>query len=497
MKILAQVAMVMNLDKCIGCNTCSVTCKQTWTNRDGIEYAWFNNVESKPGIGFPKAWEDQSQWRGGWKLDAHGRLTLVAGSKLGRFLGLPAPRHLPGLEDYGEPTTYDWDTLLSAPAGTDMPVARPLDALSGQPRPITWGVNWEDSLAGSPQFANLDPNLRAISQQVSEAIDQTFLFHLPRICNHCLNPACVASCPSGAMFKRQADGIVLVDQNACRGWRLCVKGCPYKKTYINHRSGKAEKCTFCFPRIEEGLPTVCAETCSGRMRYIGLVLYDLDRVEAAASIRDPKQLLAAQRLVFADPNDPEVVANALANGVAEDWLEAARRSPVWALINRFQVALPLHPEFRTLPMVWYIPPLSPVLDATAAFGGDNTEADDVARTVAQLRIPMEYLAQLFTGGDVSAVAGVLMKLSAMRTHMRNVTVKHEVDEPLLAAVKTTAADLEALYRLLAIAKPADRFVIPLAHNEDARRLAGWQSGCALDQAGGPGMSHRPTMAVSS
>ena len=53
MKVCAQIAMVLNLDKCIGCHTCSVTCKNVWTSRDGTEYAWFNNVETKPGIGYP------------------------------------------------------------------------------------------------------------------------------------------------------------------------------------------------------------------------------------------------------------------------------------------------------------------------------------------------------------------------------------------------------------------------------------------------------------
>ena len=74
--------MVMNLDKCIGCHTCSVTCKQTWTNRDGTEYVWFNNVETKPGVGYPKRYEDQDRWRGGWELDRRGRLRLrpAAGS---------------------------------------------------------------------------------------------------------------------------------------------------------------------------------------------------------------------------------------------------------------------------------------------------------------------------------------------------------------------------------------------------------------------------------
>ncbi|EEG84984.1 hypothetical protein PROPEN_03349 [Proteus penneri ATCC 35198] len=66
MKIRSQVGMVLNLDKCIGCHTCSVTCKNVWTSREGVEYAWFNNVETKPGTGYPQNWEDQEKWKGGW-----------------------------------------------------------------------------------------------------------------------------------------------------------------------------------------------------------------------------------------------------------------------------------------------------------------------------------------------------------------------------------------------------------------------------------------------
>ena len=66
MKVMAQMSMIMNLDKCIGCHTCSVTCKQAWTNRTGVEYVWFNNVETRPGVGYPRTYEDQEKWGGGW-----------------------------------------------------------------------------------------------------------------------------------------------------------------------------------------------------------------------------------------------------------------------------------------------------------------------------------------------------------------------------------------------------------------------------------------------
>jgi nitrate reductase beta subunit len=483
MKVMGQVAMVMNLDKCIGCATCSVTCKQTWTNRDGVEYVWFNNVETKPGVGYPARWEDQARWRGGWVVDKSGRLRLRQGGKLHRLGLIFNNPDAPALSDYYEPATYDFENLLTAPAGEQMPVARPISAITGEPMKVEFGPNWDDDLGGSSVWAATDPDLQSVSDKVKLDFERSFMFHLPRICNHCLNPACVSACPSGAMYKRVEDGIVLVDQDKCRGFRMCVSACPYKKVFINRLTSKAEKCTFCFPRIEQGQETVCAETCVGRIRYIGVVLYDRDAVADLASADD---ILAATRSAFLDPDDPAVVAQALADGVPDDWIAAAQASPVYELAVRSAVALPLHPEYRTLPMVWYIPPLSPVLDATAAMGGDNADADDVFHAVTKLRIPLEYLAELFAAGDVDVVAGVLMKLAAVRSHMRALTtgwLAAGQDDPAPASVGATAADLERLYRLLAIAKRADRFVIPPAHKEQGARLAAWATGCPLDAPG--------------
>ena len=86
MRVMAQMAMVMNLDKCIGCHTCSVTCKQAWTNRTGVEYVWFNNVETRPGLGYPRTYEDQERWKGGWELGRRGRLRLKGGGRLKKLL---------------------------------------------------------------------------------------------------------------------------------------------------------------------------------------------------------------------------------------------------------------------------------------------------------------------------------------------------------------------------------------------------------------------------
>jgi nitrate reductase beta subunit len=484
---MAQLAMVMNLDKCIGCHTCSVTCKQAWTNRAGTEYVWFNNVETRPGQGYPRTYEDQERWRGGWVVDRRGRLRLRDGGRLAKLAKIFANPKLPGIEDYYEPWTYDYENLTNAPLGDDFPVATPRSLISGKPMKVSWSANWDDNLGGSPEILAGDPVLAKVSEQVKLELEQTFMFYLPRICEHCLNPSCVASCPSGAMYKRSEDGIVLVDQDKCRGWRMCVSGCPYKKVYFNHKTGKAEKCTFCYPRVEVGLPTVCAETCVGRLRYIGLLLYDADAVLAAASVERETDLYPAHLDVLLDPHDPEVRAAAYAAGISDEWIEAAQRSPVYALIKDYRVALPLHPEFRTMPMVWYVPPLSPVVDAVSREGHDGEDLGNLFGALESLRIPLEYLAGLFTAGDTETVAGVLRRLAAMRSYLRDINLGREPQPHIPEAVGMSEEQIYRMYRLLAIAKYEERYVIPTAYATEGHALEETATDCPLDFDGAPGM----------
>jgi nitrate reductase beta subunit len=489
MRVMCQLGMVMNLDKCIGCHTCSVTCKQAWTNRSGTEYVWFNNVETRPGQGYPRRYQDQEAWQGGWVLNKRGRLKLKAGGRFRKLLTIFANPVLPNIRDYYEPWTYDYENLTSAPLGEDFPVAEPKSLISGKPMKVEWSANWDDSLAGSTEIVDRDPIVERVRRTAEDKVklefERTFMFYLPRICEHCLNPSCVASCPSGAMYKRSEDGIVLVDQDTCKGWRMCVTGCPYKKVYFNHRTGKAEKCTFCYPRVEVGIPTVCSETCVGRLRYIGVFLYDADRVSEAASVPDEKDLYQAQLDLLLDPNDSEVIEAARRDGIPEDWIDAARRSPVYALAKIHRVALPLHPEFRTMPMVWYVPPLSPVVDSLTETGHDGEDVDNLFGAIDALRIPVEYLAELFTAGDPEPVRQVLQRLSAMRVYMRSVNLGEPPDESVAEAAGMTGAQVTTLYRLLAVAKYDDRYVIPTAHEAEGRQLE--EIGCSLDYEGGPGI----------
>ena len=482
MRVRAQIGMVLNLDKCIGCHTCSVTCKNVWTSREGVEYAWFNNVETKPGTGYPTDWENQDRWKGGWRRTRSGSLQPMQGAKWRILANIFANPSLPEIDDYYEPFDFDYDHLKSAPEMEAFPTARPRSRITGERMDkIVKGPNWEEILGGEFSKRSQDYNFAGIEKQIYGEYENTFMMYLPRLCEHCLNPACAASCPSGAIYKREEDGIVLIDQEKCRGWRMCVSGCPYKKVYYNWSTGKSEKCTLCYPRIESGNPTVCSETCVGRIRYIGVILYDADRIEEAASAERTTDLYEAQLSIFLDPNDPEVIRAARRDGIPEDWIGAAQNSPIWKLAMDWKVAFPLHPEYRTLPMVWYVPPLSPIQNAAEA-GAIST--NDGLPDVRNLRIPVRYLANMLTAGEEAPIVHALERMLAMRGYMRAKTVDGVIDEGIAERVGLSGAVIEDMYKIMALADYEDRFVIPTTHREQVEEAYDLRGGCGFTDTNG-------------
>ncbi len=465
MKIRSQIGMVLNLDKCIGCHTCSVTCKNVWTSREGMEYAWFNNVESKPGIGYPKEWENQDKWNGGWVRNSDGSIVPRIGGKLKVLANIFFNPDLPVIDDYYEPFDYDYQHLQTAPEGEHQPTARPRSLISGQRmQKIEWDPNWEEILGTEFRKRSKDKNFDNMQKEIYGEFENTFLLYLPRLCEHCLNPACVASCPSGAIYKREEDGIVLIDQNKCRGWRMCVSGCPYKKIYYNWKSGKSEKCIFCYPRIESGMPTVCSETCVGRIRYLGVLLYDADRIKEVASTPSETDLYEKQLQIFLDPNDPAVIAQARKDGIHDSVIASAQKSPIYKMAMEWKVALPLHPEYRTLPMVWYIPALSPIQSRAQA---GQIGMAGVIPDVDSLRIPVKYMANMLTAGDEKPVLRALKRMLAMRAFFRAENVEKTKDLKVIEEQGLTELQVREMYRYMAIANYEDRFVVPTAHREDA------------------------------
>jgi nitrate reductase beta subunit len=283
-----QVGWVFDTNKCIACQTCTIACKMTWTSGRGQEYMFWNNVETKPYGGYPIAWDLavlQKIGPGVWKNGVyHGRTVFeAADGRQERIAGV-----LPSDEDWAHPNIG------------------------------------EDQVAGGqmPRGAHID-----------KLPHDYWFFYLPRICNHCTYPACLAACPRAAIYKRKQDGVVLIDQSRCRGYRECVKACPYGKPMFRSNHEVSEKCIACFPKLEKGIQTQCVEQCIGKIRGQGWV---------------------------SDPRGP----------VRED-------HPIDYLVHTRKLALPLFPQLGTQPNVFYIPPVHvPASYLEQLFGPDVQDAID-------------------------------------------------------------------------------------------------------------------------
>ncbi|NIO03933.1 MAG: dehydrogenase [Proteobacteria bacterium] len=259
-----QFAAVFDINKCIACQTCTMACKQTWTTGKGQDYMFWNNVESKPYGFYPLAWDVKLLGMLGpqkWDGETFSGKTIFEAAPRGQI----AAGYLPDAYDYAYPNV-----------GEDEP----------------YGTVHQGDYITVPH--------------------RVWHFYLARICNHCTYAACLASCPRKAIYKRPEDGIVLVDQKRCRGYRECVRACPYKRVFFNKSTKISEKCIACYPKVEEGTQTQCITTCIGRIRLNGW-------------IHTPDQA------------DPE--------------------NPIDYLVHVKKAALPLFPQFGLEPNIYYIPPV--------------------------------------------------------------------------------------------------------------------------------------------
>ncbi|MEM4354002.1 MAG: 4Fe-4S dicluster domain-containing protein [Candidatus Caldarchaeum sp.] len=264
-----QAGAVFDTNKCIACQTCTVACKTTWTSGKGQEYMYWNNVETKPWGSYPMGWDvnvlnmlGPQRWtKNGDKYVYQGKTLFEATPANERVLG-----YLPTDIEYAYPNRGEDETN----------------------QPLT-----------NEKFYLKLPH-------------DAWFFYLPRICNHCTYPACLAACPRMAIYKRPEDGIVLVDQLRCRGYRECVQACPYKKVFYNHVTRISEKCVLCYPAVERGIWPRCMRTCIGKIRMFGYV------------------------------NTPE---------------KADPENPLDFLIHVKKAALPLLPQLGLEPNIYYIPPV--------------------------------------------------------------------------------------------------------------------------------------------
>ncbi|HEX6962953.1 MAG TPA: 4Fe-4S dicluster domain-containing protein [Lacipirellula sp.] len=299
-----QFAFVFNPNRCIGCQTCTMACKSTWTFSKGQELMWWNNVESKPYGGYPQHW------------DAKLLAMLDAANPEGQTWNVAEKD--PAKQPYG---VFEGMTIFDAAEKKPRPDGAQR-ALGYLPADSEWrSPNIHEDTATGNHF-KADGQFGGEAQLPEHKV---WFFHLARICNHCTYPGCLASCPRNAIYKRPEDGVVLIDQSRCRGYRKCVEGCPYKKAMYRPTTRTSEKCIACYPRLEgkdetispTGAPaeTRCMSACVGKIRLQGLVKIGDD----GAWIDDP-------------------------------------RNPLWYLIRERQIALPLYPQFGTEPNGYYIPP---------------------------------------------------------------------------------------------------------------------------------------------
>ena len=284
-----QFAFVINTNRCIGCQTCTMACKSTWTFGKGQEHMWWTNVESKPYGGYPQGWD----------------------VKLLSLLG-PGTWSAEGKGERNSPWgTFEGETVFEA--ARTRPAAPGQSVLGYLPTDAEWAapnISEDTPVGGRGEPGKYHPTGESLP------VHRTWFFYLARLCNHCSYPACLAACPRKAIYKRPEDGIVLIDQSECRGYRKCVEACPYKKSLYRPTTRVSEKCIGCYPRVEGkdpeggGVPqeTRCMEACIGQVRMQGLVKTSAE------------------------------------GGWAED-----PRSPLYHLVHVAKVALPLYPQFGTEP----------------------------------------------------------------------------------------------------------------------------------------------------
>jgi nitrate reductase beta subunit len=306
-----QFAFVFNINRCIGCQTCTMACKSTWTFSRGQEHMWWNNVETKPYGGYPHFWDQRllallekanpggQAWSVSKKDEQRAPYGVFEGKTI--FEAISEEQNQDEGETY-QPTSSRILGYLPADEDWDAPNLYEDTARRSETPRAPWGGKGESLPA-----------------------HRTWFFHLQRICNHCTYPACLAACPRQAIYKRPEDGVVLIDQSRCRGYRKCVEACPYKKSIYRGTTRTSEKCVACFPRLEGRDPTItpdgvpietrCMSACVGKIRMQGLVKIAKD----GSWERNPD-------------------------------------NPLYYMVKEEKVALPLYPQFGTQPNGFYIPP---------------------------------------------------------------------------------------------------------------------------------------------
>ena len=131
----------------------------------------------------------------GWLAGQERKAAAKRGPRSWLLAGIFSNGLLPTIDEYYEPYTFDYQKLQKAPLMKTAPTAQPVSYITGEVMDkIEGSAAWEDDLGGVDVEAVEDINLKGVSREIYAQYANTFMFYLPRLCNHCLNPGCVASC---------------------------------------------------------------------------------------------------------------------------------------------------------------------------------------------------------------------------------------------------------------------------------------------------------------
>lgn len=140
----------------------------------------------------------------------------------------------------------------------------------------------EHDLPAGPRYT------MTVEVEVSKnGVDKTEFLPMP--CMHCGDAPCVKACPTGAIYKRPEDGLVLVDKAKCIGCRECLLACPFGVPQFG-ANGKMQKCTMCAHRLEKGQTTACAQACPAEAITVGTV----DQI--SAMVREKYAIISRRKL---------------------------------------------------------------------------------------------------------------------------------------------------------------------------------------------------------
>ncbi len=162
------------------------------------------------------------------------------------------------------------------------------------------------------------PRFRRVAYVEGGHFPDVYAYKVNMSCNHCAEPACLPTCPTGAIYKRKKDGIVDIDSTLCIGCRRCEAACPYGAPQFDPEEKIVKKCNLCVDEIDAGRKPYCVMACMMRVLDIGPI-DQLREGKYETKAMGPNDRVVDQVKNFADPSltKPSIVFVPSSKGVVE------------------------------------------------------------------------------------------------------------------------------------------------------------------------------------